>query len=140
VGAGGERTYKKKGQYVERPKEEWVAVPVPDFGIPRERVDTARETLRGNSVPPSAGRRVWQISGGIAKCKECGRNMMIHSVLAPAPRAAASTTAVAHALGPVPGAASTASATGRTRWSRGCGISSPLCSETQDGSRLGSKR
>jgi site-specific DNA recombinase len=83
VGPGGERTYKKKGQYVERPKEEWVAVPVPDSGIPREWVDTARDTLKGNSVPSSAGRRVWEISGGIAKCKECGRNMMIHSVMAP---------------------------------------------------------
>ncbi len=83
VGPGGERTYKKKGRYVERPKEEWVAVPVPDSGIPREWVDTARDTLKGNSVPSSAGRRVWEISGGIAKCKECGRNMMIHSVMAP---------------------------------------------------------
>jgi site-specific DNA recombinase len=83
VGPGGERTYKKKGRYVERPKEEWVAVPVPDSGIPREWVDTARDTLKGNSVPSSAGRRVWEVSGGIAKCKECGRNMMIHSVMAP---------------------------------------------------------
>jgi site-specific DNA recombinase len=83
VGPSGERTYKKKGRYVERPKEEWVAVPVPDSGIPREWVDTARDTLKGNSVPSSAGRRVWEISGGIAKCKECGRNMMIHSVMAP---------------------------------------------------------
>jgi site-specific DNA recombinase len=83
LAANGERTYKKNGRYVERPKEEWVAVPVPDAGIPREWVDAARETLKGNSVPSSAGRRVWEISGGIAKCKECGRIMMIHSVLAP---------------------------------------------------------
>src|ERR687890_226452 len=82
LGNNGERTYRKKGQYVQRPKEEWVAVPVPDSGIPREWVDAARNTLKGNSVPSSAGRRVWEISGGIAKCKECGRNMMIHSVLA----------------------------------------------------------
>src|SRR5215211_5137895 len=82
LGPDGERIYKKKGQYVQKSKEEWVAVPVPDSGIPREWVDTARETLKGNSVPSSAGRRVWKISGGIAKCKECGRNMMIHSVLA----------------------------------------------------------
>jgi site-specific DNA recombinase len=83
LGPDGERTYKKKGRYVERPREEWVAVPVPDSGIPREWVDTARYTLKGNSVPSSAGRRVWEISGGIARCKECGRNMMIHSVMAP---------------------------------------------------------
>ena len=83
LGPDGERTYKKKGRYVERPKEEWVAVPVPDAGIPREWVEVARDVLKGNSVPSSAGRRVWEISGGIAQCKECGRNMMIHSVLAP---------------------------------------------------------
>jgi site-specific DNA recombinase len=82
VGSNGERTYKKKGQYVHRPKEEWVAVPVPDSGIPREWVDAARDVLKDNSVPSSAGRRVWELSGGIIKCGECGRNMMIHSVLA----------------------------------------------------------
>jgi site-specific DNA recombinase len=81
VGSNGERTYKKKGHYVQRPKEEWVAVAVPDSGIPREWVEAARETLKGNSVPSSAGRRVWELSGGISKCSECGRNMMIHSVL-----------------------------------------------------------
>src|SRR5215204_1657013 len=82
VGSNGERTYKKKGQYVHRPKEEWVAVPVPNSGIPREWVDAARDVLKDNSVPSSAGRRVWELSGGIIKCGECGRNMMIHSVLA----------------------------------------------------------
>jgi site-specific DNA recombinase len=82
LGPNGERTYRKKGHYVQRPKEEWVAVPVPDAGIPREWVDASREVLKGNSVPSSAGRRVWELSGGIIKCSECGRNMMIHSVLA----------------------------------------------------------
>src|SRR5215211_6180471 len=125
LGPDGERIYKKKGQYVQRSKEEWVAVPVPDSGIPREWVDAARDTLRGNSVPSSAGRRVWEISGGIATCKVCGRNMMIHSVMPPAPRAAASTTAVARAVGTAPRPVVTASATGRRKWNRECGISSP---------------
>jgi hypothetical protein len=58
-------------------------VPVPDAGIPREWVEAARDTLKGNSVPSSAGRRVWEISGGIATCAECGCTMMIHSVMAP---------------------------------------------------------
>jgi site-specific DNA recombinase len=82
LGPNGERTYRKRGQYIHRPKEEWVAVPVPDSGIPREWVDAARDTLKNNRVPSSAGRRVWELSGGIIKCSECGRNMMIHSVLA----------------------------------------------------------
>jgi len=83
LGPNGERTYRKKGRYVQRPKEEWVAVPVLESGIPREWIDVAREALKGNSVPSSAGRRVWELSGGIIKCGECGRNMMHHSVLAP---------------------------------------------------------
>jgi site-specific DNA recombinase len=82
LGPNGERTYRKKGHYVQRSKEDWVAVPVPDAGIPREWVDASRKVLNGNSVPSSAGRRVWELSGGIIKCSECGRNMMIHSVLA----------------------------------------------------------
>src|SRR5215204_3203168 len=39
LGSNGERTYRKRGHHVQRPKEEWVAVPVPDSGIPREWVD-----------------------------------------------------------------------------------------------------
>jgi len=83
AGVGGERSYKKKSRYVYRSKEEWVAVPVPDSGIPPELVDAAREVIRDNSVPSAAGRRVWELSGGIVKCAECGYTMMIHSVSAP---------------------------------------------------------
>ena len=54
LAANGERTYKKNGRYVERPKEEWVAVPVPDAGIPREWVDAARETLKGDAALAAA--------------------------------------------------------------------------------------
>jgi site-specific DNA recombinase len=83
VGKDGVRTYKKRSRYTHRPKEEWVAVPVPDSGIPRKWVDAAREAIRDNRPPSSAGWRVWELSGGIAKCEVCGRNMMIHSVTAP---------------------------------------------------------
>jgi site-specific DNA recombinase len=79
-GADGERAYKNRSRYVYRPKAEWVAVPVPDSGIPREWVDAAREMVKENCVPSAAGRRVWELSGGIIKCAECGTNMMIHSV------------------------------------------------------------
>jgi site-specific DNA recombinase len=82
-GPDGDRVYKKKCRYVYRPKGEWVAVPVPDSGIPREWVDRAREAIRENRAPSAAGRRVWELSGGIIKCAECGYNMMIHSVSAP---------------------------------------------------------
>jgi hypothetical protein len=42
-----------------------------------------REIGADKRVPSAAGRRVWELSGGIIKCGECGWNMMIHSVLAP---------------------------------------------------------
>jgi site-specific DNA recombinase len=82
-GANGERSYKKKCRYVYRPKEEWVAVPVPHSGIAAELIDAAREIVTENRVPSAAGRRVWELSGGIIRCGECGHNMMIHSVSAP---------------------------------------------------------
>ena len=79
-GVNGERSYKKTSRYVYRPKEEWVAVPVPDSGISPELIDLAREAIRDNTTPSSAGRRAWELSGGILRCGECRTNMMSHSV------------------------------------------------------------
>ena len=39
----------KRLRGAEKPREDWIAVPVPDVGIPREWVDAARENLEGNS-------------------------------------------------------------------------------------------
>ena len=83
AGKNGERTYRKKNSCVERPKEEWIAVPAPDSGIPREWVDGAREAMTENGKISSAGHRVWELSGGIIECAACGWNMMIQSVSAP---------------------------------------------------------
>jgi site-specific DNA recombinase len=82
-GPNGERFYRKRSRYVYRPKEEWIAVPVPDSGIPPDVVDAAREAVRENTVPSAAGRRVWELSGGIIRCEACRTNMMIHSVASP---------------------------------------------------------
>jgi site-specific DNA recombinase len=48
-GPDGKR-YKKRVKITQRPKEEWIAVPVPDSGIPRERVDLAREAIKDRIV------------------------------------------------------------------------------------------
>jgi site-specific DNA recombinase len=66
------RRYARKYASYTKPKEEWIAVPVPDSGIPRPVVDAAREAIKNNHVPSQAGERVWELSGGIAICKECG--------------------------------------------------------------------
>src|SRR5215210_7885685 len=59
------RRYRREARFTDKPKEEWVAVPVPYAGIPREMVDAAREAIKDNRRPSSAGRRLWQLSGGI---------------------------------------------------------------------------
>jgi DNA invertase Pin-like site-specific DNA recombinase len=46
------RTYRKRRKVTPRPREEWIAVPVPESGIPRGWVDAAREIVEGNRKPP----------------------------------------------------------------------------------------
>ena len=73
------RRYRYEYSTAQRPKEEWTAVPVPDPGIPRGWVDAAREKIRHNRRPSSAGRRSWELSGGVLRCAECGRAMTAHT-------------------------------------------------------------
>ncbi len=76
------RRYRKATRRSIKPKEEWIAVPVPDSGIPCEVVDAARERTKENRTPSTAGRRFWELSGGIIYCGGCGRRMGHHSVMA----------------------------------------------------------
>jgi len=71
---GAGRRYSKKKRSVENPPEAWIAVPVPDSGIPREWVDAARESIRHNRRPQSSGLRFYQLAG-MAFCGSCGRQM-----------------------------------------------------------------
>ena len=66
------RRYRRHVKRVERPREEWIAVPVPDPGIPREWVDAARESIAKNKKVSSNGGRFWELSGGVLRCAECG--------------------------------------------------------------------
>jgi hypothetical protein len=58
-----------------RPREEWIAIPVPNAGVPREWVDNAREAIEINRRPSSAGDRFWELSGGVFFCGGCGCRM-----------------------------------------------------------------
>ena len=69
------RRYRKTHDWYQKPKEEWIAVPVPDSGIPREVVGAARVAIEGNRRPARAGRKFWELTGGIARCGECGWTM-----------------------------------------------------------------
>ena len=72
----GERRYVTRTRYADKPREEWIAVPVPDPGVYRKLVDRGREALRNNEKCSSAGRRFWELSGGIIRCAECGRALV----------------------------------------------------------------
>src|SRR5215203_5096623 len=72
---GEGRVYRYKAVSMPRPREEWIAVPVPDSGIPRETVEAARQIVANNKAFSSNGDRCWELSGGVLRCSECGRRM-----------------------------------------------------------------
>jgi site-specific DNA recombinase len=78
TGPNGERRYRKRRKVTQRPREEWIGVPVPDSEIPREWVDKARETVKDNRRAPSRNRRFWELSGGMLRCALCGSKIRGH--------------------------------------------------------------
>jgi len=71
--SGDGRRYGRRYSSYTKPKEEWIAVPVPESGVPRETVDLARERIKDNRRPSSAGHRFWELSSGIGRCAACNR-------------------------------------------------------------------
>jgi site-specific DNA recombinase len=68
--------FKIRYNYTPRPQEEWLVVPVPDAGVPREVVEAARQSLKDNVRKPSmAAKRFWELSEGILRCRECGHTL-----------------------------------------------------------------
>jgi site-specific DNA recombinase len=55
-------------------------VPVPDARVPLEWVDAARAAIKENHKHSNAGRRSWELSGGIMRCGGCGHAMATHTV------------------------------------------------------------
>ena len=79
----GHKLYKKRTRFVERPRSEWVAVPV-SLGavapVSRELVEAARHAIRNNRLPSNAGHRFWELSGGgILRCALCGGRAAPHT-------------------------------------------------------------
>ena len=68
----------KTCRFEDNPREEWVAVPVPDAGVPREHVEEVRRRVLSNRASSNAGRRFWELSGAILFCP-CGRKMAAHT-------------------------------------------------------------
>ncbi len=73
------RVYRTRAKVSLKPEEDRVYVPVPSSGVPREWVFAAREAIKDNRRPSNAGRRFWELSGGILRCGECGWNMYSHT-------------------------------------------------------------
>jgi site-specific DNA recombinase len=69
------REYKWRYSVQKNPREQWVAIPVPHSGVPRELVDAARAMLQNNRSPGSTGRRFWQLPSGAVRCAACGKQM-----------------------------------------------------------------
>ena len=76
------RKYRREARFSEKPREEWVAVPVPDAGIALGTVEAAREAIKNNRRPSNAGRRFWELSGGILRCGICSMGTETQSVKA----------------------------------------------------------
>jgi site-specific DNA recombinase len=76
----GERIYKKKTLRETRPRSEWIAIPVPASGVPHETITRARENIKGNlKAVSTSSDRVWEPSGGIGICSECGFRMVAYT-------------------------------------------------------------
>ena len=70
---------RKRTKVTRKPREEWIGIPVPDAGIPREVADAARTRLENNTATSAASGRLWELSGGIIHCSACGRRMAMQS-------------------------------------------------------------
>jgi site-specific DNA recombinase len=71
----GTRRYRRIYKTLYKPRDEWIAIPVPDSGIPTEVVERARAVLQNNPKPSLAGGRFWELSGGVLLCGGCGHRM-----------------------------------------------------------------
>jgi len=78
IGSSG-KEYRWRKTRKTNPRHQWIAIPVPDAGIPLEVVETAREMLRYNEQPKMAGQRFWEIPGRTVRCGGCGNTMLTYT-------------------------------------------------------------
>jgi site-specific DNA recombinase len=77
-----DKEYRWQKTVRQNPREQWVAIPVPDAGIPLEVVNTARKMMRYNGQSVKTSRRFWEIPGGAVRCAGCGTRMLKYSSMA----------------------------------------------------------
>ena len=70
------REYRWSTTRRENPREQWIAIPVPDAGVPYDTWRAARDAVSNNRVPSKARlREFWELSGGIFRCSGCNNTM-----------------------------------------------------------------
>jgi len=74
LGPSGSVRYRKGTRAEDMPREQWIAIPIPDCGLPPELVDGAR-TARSEYRQPATTGYFWQLSGGVMRCSACGHAM-----------------------------------------------------------------
>jgi site-specific DNA recombinase len=79
-GSADGRRYRRRFKRTAKSSDEWIAIPVPDSGIPREWVDAARRVLENNERTSKNGGRFWELSGGILFCACCKWNVQTATV------------------------------------------------------------
>jgi hypothetical protein len=72
------REYRWRYSVRKNPKQQWIAIPVPDAGLSRKVVDTVREMVRDNMWSTNKGRRFFEL-GGMLYCGGCGKKMVYHA-------------------------------------------------------------
>ena len=82
VGADGTRDYRLRQKTAVKPSEQWIAVPVPDAGVPGALVEAARARIRDRAPTPSTGDRLNELRG-VLFCEHCGSRMATNRVLQP---------------------------------------------------------
>ena len=72
------REYRWRYSVRKNPREQWIAIPVPDAGLSREVVDAARHMVRDNRRWTNSGRRFFEL-GGVLYCGACGKKMQYYA-------------------------------------------------------------
>ena len=116
VAEGGR--YRRKRRIALRPPEEWIAVPVPDSGVPRHWVEAARAAVSSNKPPSTGGGHTWELSGGILRCGTCGARMEATFSPRRGPGGATTTTAVRAGATTAKRLAPTGEGSASAKWSR----------------------
>ena len=68
----GKKTYLRIKKSAHIPRREWIGVPVPDPGIPKEWVQAAIKSIKDNEKVSNCGQRFWELTGACCAAPRSG--------------------------------------------------------------------